>query len=381
MNVSAYVQSDVAPLLALAALLVNARRRLPATRTNVLFRIGASLAAIDLCLDMGCALLAGERFVGSVEVAWALNLAFYVVGGLASLCWYLFVRSSTHEHDPLAPREGRNAAAVAAYLVYAAALLSSPWTHAIFTIDADGRYVRGPLFAVIFAFSLAYALVASAEALARRRRATDPAERVHCLYLASFPVPMVCAGILQICFGDVSFLVPGLALSILLVYFDLQRVRMVRDGLTGLYNRGRFDQHLEELCAPRADGRPWCLVMIDIDDFKAVNDEFGHAVGDRVLRQVAELLRKTFRRERELVARYGGDEFAVVIDGAEPEQVEERLSVFDAALERASVPCGPSRLGASAGVAFMRERTTPEEALRRADAAMYERKQAKKANR
>jgi len=96
-----------------------------------------------------------------------------------------------------------------------------------------------------------------------------------------------------------------------------------RDPLTGLRNRRSFEERLEEECARvrRGRGYRFAVVVVDVDDFKAINDTLGHATGDRVLQAVAKLLRSSVR-EVDLCFRIGGDEFAVILpdtddDGAQ----------------------------------------------------------------
>lgn len=106
-------------------------------------------------------------------------------------------------------------------------------------------------------------------------------------------------------------------------------LQAVTDGLTGLFNHRYFYQRLQqEVKASTRYGAPLSMLMIDIDDFKLYNDEFGHQAGDQVLREVADILRRQLRRNIDLPARYGGEEFAVLlpntpIEGAQA--VSDRL--------------------------------------------------------
>ena len=86
------------------------------------------------------------------------------------------------------------------------------------------------------------------------------------------------------------------------------------DGLTGIANRRRFDDHMDqELRRAIRSKAPFSLLLMDIDDFKAYNDSYGHQGGDDTLRNVAQEIRNHLRRPSDLVARYGGEEFAVVL--------------------------------------------------------------------
>lgn len=102
------------------------------------------------------------------------------------------------------------------------------------------------------------------------------------------------------------------------------------DGLTGLANRRALDRHLHnEFAQSRAEGRPLSLALMDLDEFKAVNDTLGHAIGDEVLRAMAGLLRD-HTRTADLPARYGGEEFAVVLpDTTLPDAVKAARQLCD----------------------------------------------------
>jgi diguanylate cyclase len=97
---------------------------------------------------------------------------------------------------------------------------------------------------------------------------------------------------------------------------DLDRTRSqaMLDPLTGLLNRQGFDQSLQSLMSrPVEDGDSHCLMMLDIDHFKHVNDTHGHLAGDRVIRGLGEILRTSVQKPDQIAARYGGEEFALVL--------------------------------------------------------------------
>lgn len=122
---------------------------------------------------------------------------------------------------------------------------------------------------------------------------------------------------------------PGLAVALnnSLNHEDLQRVSAL-DPLTGVYNRRFGRQRLtEEFGLSIRSDEPLGLLMLDLDHFKAVNDTYGHLVGDRVLQSVVRAVRRVLR-ERDVLLRYGGEEFLIVLPGAgrdDSVQIAERV--------------------------------------------------------
>ena len=159
-----------------------------------------------------------------------------------------------------------------------------------------------------------------------------------------------------------------------LAAWRLNEYQALHDPLTRLANRALFRDRIEQAAA-RADrrGDPLAVMLLDLDDFKQVNDTLGHGAGDELLNQIAGRLRRAVR-SADTVARLGGDEFALVIDGARNEAViravaKRVLGIFD---EPFIVHATPIRTSASVGVVVAMDKgPTVEELVRRADVAMY----------
>jgi diguanylate cyclase (GGDEF)-like protein len=157
----------------------------------------------------------------------------------------------------------------------------------------------------------------------------------------------------------------------------------VTDELTGLFNRRRFDEVLDtEVERAKRFGHSMALVLLDIDDFKLVNDTYGHQQGDVVLREVARVLRESVR-EIDEPARYGGEELAVVLPGTDlhgayllAERVRQGVEALRMPL---MVADGEIQITASLGVAALPESADDQDGLvAAADAAMYDAKRAGK---
>lgn len=159
--------------------------------------------------------------------------------------------------------------------------------------------------------------------------------------------------------------------------YEISLSMALTDGLTGLYNRRYLEVHLQKLLAKNAENhKDTAVLMIDIDNFKSVNDNYGHDVGDQILRVFADRLKANLR-SFDLVARLGGEEFVAVlpeVSDDRPYLVAERLRL---AICSEPIPCavpeGFLMISTSIGGAIVKaeDNNTPEAALKRSDICLY----------
>lgn len=159
----------------------------------------------------------------------------------------------------------------------------------------------------------------------------------------------------------------------------VERVKQLAylDGLTGIFNRRYFEMRVvEEIDRARRFESGMAVLMVDIDQFKRLNDEFGHLLGDEVLRQVSSMFHQQLRKI-DVVCRYGGEEFAILLSQTNPQHslgVAEKLRRL---VENWQFPGVPQRVTISAGVAtFPDHGTTRDELVKSADAGLYAAKQS-----
>jgi diguanylate cyclase (GGDEF)-like protein/PAS domain S-box-containing protein len=188
----------------------------------------------------------------------------------------------------------------------------------------------------------------------------------------------------------------ALALNNARLYATIE-AQATMDGLTGLANHRTFYERLaQELARGRRYGSPVSLLMLDIDDFKVLNDTYGHPAGDEVLRLLGRVLTEQLRRDVDLPARYGGEEFAVILPntstspgppggetgdgpGEDAEALAERLRAVIAARAFPVGGSGPARITVSIGIAtWPAMAQNMDDLVARADAALYAAKRAGK---
>ncbi|WP_404802304.1 sensor domain-containing diguanylate cyclase [Brenneria izbisi] len=149
------------------------------------------------------------------------------------------------------------------------------------------------------------------------------------------------------------------------------------DKLTGIMNRQAFDYFFTRLLAKRiSHQRPIAIVLIDIDNFKRINDRYGHGVGDKVLQHIAGLLQQTIRRNDQ-ICRWGGEEFVVLLDDCNLDNALLRADALRKAIESAKIQSEGDTIQVtiSGGVAEYQPNETLDTLINRADIALYQAKQ------
>lgn len=379
MDTVAYLQIHFMPVLVLIIMRINTGRTLTYSWRSRALRFMMMLLIAIMVLNVAGWMLNGQQFLGAHLLLWGVNFAYFAVLEFFVYLWYLYVRDVLENGIG---QRGRHVLCPSIPLLFFLVLLgASPWTGWVFYIDGQNHYVRGSGFWLYVLITCGYVLTASVRALYQSGRCGQDERRRECLFLAGFAVLPICGGFLQLAFYGLELVLPFTAASMLMVYINMQQRQVTRDALTGLNNRRRLDQYLLDLEEQNWGSVPCHLMLLDIDHFKRINDKFGHVTGDQVLRLVAEQIKKTFGNTRSFLARYGGDEFVIILKGKTDAEADalvcslcENVSKIhwgDGETWNISVSVGCARQGEETGHSVM-------ELFNLADARMYE---AKKKNR
>ena len=192
-----------------------------------------------------------------------------------------------------------------------------PFGHVYF-FDAAFAYHRGPLF-MLPTIVLTIVLVVSEVLVAINYSNIDRWEFTSLMF---FPIPPVCCGLLQTGFHTFPMMLNGTAFSLLIIFINIQNRNMNIDYLTGVYNRRSLDVRMQQEIRVSTRRKTFSAILIDIDDFKEINDCYGHNAGDNALEDAASILRKSFRSD-DLVTRYGGDEFCIILNVSNQRKLRE----------------------------------------------------------
>lgn len=193
---------------------------------------------------------------------------------------------------------------VAHFVINSLLLIGTQFWGWYYHIDAGNFYQRGPLFPLFQAQNLV--MILFPVLLLIRKRRELPHRRVSSLI--SFALLPLAGIIVQALFYGFSVTVNFLVFALLIAYLFIQSETMDTDFLTGIGNRRKFEVSLNSLVMAN---KPFSAILLDLDNFKQINDRHGHGAGDLALKKTADILRASVR-EGDTIARYGGDEFCII---------------------------------------------------------------------
>lgn len=189
--------------------------------------------------------------------------------------------------------------------------------------------MHGYIYQIIIVYG--YLGVAALLSLIRANKADTVQEKELSFASASFLIAPAIACAIQLVLSDMSILFMGIVVSLLNVYLSLQRQLVLNDALTGLNNRSRLDQKINQRIKSLNNDSDFWLLIMDADNFKHINDTYGHVEGDKALMLIANALRRGCD-DSDFICRYGGDEFVVLHNSKKGEDCSVLTNRIDSLL-------------------------------------------------
>lgn len=202
----------------------------------------------------------------------------------------------------------------------AAIIISTAFTGQIFYFDEANNYHRGPLFPLPMGILLVMMVIAEVFLISQKRKIEPHYYRS----LLFFIVPPMAGWALQLLIYGLPFSLLGITFASLILYVNIQNRSIDQDYLTGVFNRQALDRYMQHKIDASSESKSFSAILLDINDFKSINDHFGHYEGDTALINSAHILRDSLEFT-DFIARYGGDEFCIILDTDNPQTVENAI--------------------------------------------------------
>lgn len=345
------------------------------TTDDGFFRTIILINVILLLTDMLTWVLNGQTFLGARLLNTVSSCLYFLFQPIICLAWLLYCKYMLTEDLTLIKR--RLPLYVIPLVFAAIGSVASGFTPFFFWVDQMNIYGRSKYYPLFFVLCFFYYLY-STFLVVRDMKIDNPGKnKKRNGLLLFYPIPSAIGAIVQTLFYGISVIWIGSVISLLIIYYNLQNEKVTTDPLTSLNNRKRFNNYLETTLQNTDGQHAYFLLILDINDFKNINDAFGHLVGDEALIQTAKILGKAVR-PYDFIARIGGDEFAVIGKRPlqeDPSETMENIRQESENFNKSKITPYTLEMSIGSAMFFNGEGKTAEELIVQADNAMYQEKQ------
>ena len=378
MAVAIHIEIDALFLLILCVIAGQITHSVSQQMNRILFKYVVFGNMFILILDILWMLIEGRTFPGARTLNSIINAIYLgsvvIMGGV----WYLYVLESlgyklTKKMTLLVLTPG--------FILFILNLLSirTGW---IFYISEDNYYMRGPLFIVQTVIALLMLFASMVHLAIFYFLPQTKISKHSILRLMTFYIVPFVGTILTLPFAGMPGTWTCAAVSVILMYMNDQDNAILRDSLTGLNNRKTLDSTFASYIHQVTEVRNLFLFIMDLNDFKTINDTYGHPVGDQALVETAKLITESVKDTQAIVVRFGGDEFVVMTffyGNANAAAYEKQLK--QAFTDWNNAHDVPYSLIISIGYSRYHDGQTLADMLAKADEKLYQEKRAQKVGR
>lgn len=313
----------------------------------------------------------GRSFPLGRELNYIGNIFYYTLNLLIAYVWTIFTE---YKLNGSSEKTKRVALGMSVPLAATALLVAStPFNGFVFTVTADNRYTRTSWHFFLPTILMLFYIIFGTVRIYIYRRTKGKYMIFPAIY---FIAPIMLAVITQAFIYGISLIFIGIAIGLAGVYLSTQSESAYIDQLCEVYNRRYYNDYMRTFCNSQS-GEVITGVLIDMDDFKFVNDCFGHIAGDEALMQFSSVLRSCLG-DAGFAVRFGGDEF-ILITKKSPEEMERVVDEIQRKIEEINASGQNAfRMAFSYGIAQISAGSRAEEFLRTMDGHMYEMKKKRR---
>lgn len=250
------------------------------------------------------------------------NFVLFMVMPILPCVWFLYVHHQIYRDERKTVKLIIPLALI--NLINFVILIMSQFKNYYYYIDSDNIYHRGPFYFIVAIIMSALLLTIVLLVVLNRRRLS----RKQYIALLIFPFFPFISILLQTYVYGLSLQVNSTAISIIMIFLNIQKDQIYTDYLTGLGNRKRLDDYFRRQIVYVSKERKLAAIMLDVDNFKIINDTYGHKTGDLVLQDTAKILNLSVLDKHAIATRYGGDEFCIIINDCNEEKLKNIVNAI-----------------------------------------------------
>ena len=313
----------------------------------------------------------GQNFFGARIINYAGNIIYYILKVAIVYFWPLFIEYKINSSY----KKVKKLATIFAIPLLACSLLvlTTPFSGIIFTINEDNIYTRTENYFIIPNLMIILYVVFGAVKVYLNRKKEEKYLLIPAIF---FIVPVLLGIVVQVFSYGISLTFIGIAIGLTGVYLSTQNESVYMDQLCGVYNRRYYNDYVRSFCNSRKKDDFLVGILIDMDNFKQINDEYGHYVGDKALQLFGSVLRKQIN-DIGFAARYGGDEFILITK--QPEAADAVIANIVKEIDKINATGkNEFHLSFSYGIANLNSDSNMDEFLETMDSRMYEMKKCNK---
>lgn len=349
---------------------------------DMLFNMCTTVIVALCSSDMIYGFLDKMDFPGVLAILEVSNMVYFECITLLGFMWMIYVLVRLGELKDF--RDKKLILWAAPLIIFTGILLSNHWNHMIFFFDENNVYQRGPLIVVHWILTWPYLLVITGILIHRIYIEKNRVKMTEAKILLTFIIAPFISSVLQMIFNGMSITQVGMTVSVMVVYVATLNRQIRRDELTGLNNNRAFRAYLGDQILKENVLTNLTIIMLDIDDFKNINDSYGHLEGDRALIYVANVLKLICGKSDKslFLCRYAGDEFVIAGMDLQQNEIQELKSTIREELQaithRNNVPYTVT-MSIGHATAICSDNNEITRLMSQADMNMYNDKKEKKA--
>lgn len=368
------LDSSIISFLLLGIILVHSYNRFE--RFLIQYRLFVAmviLAMVLIVVNMLSWVFNGNSGLGNYSCNVGFHLILYCFTPLIPSVWVLYTYNLVCERGQKVKKA--YTALILLWVINACVAVLSLNTGWYFFVDSTNLYHRGPFFFAHIFYSVALFVYSFFFAFSKRKQVQM--RQYHTVVL--FFIPPIVGSIIQYFHYGLSYNWVGIMISLLIIYLNLQSRALNTDYLTGVNNRQYFQGYLKAKIQTSSEKKTFGAIMIDIDRFKKINDQFGHLTGDEALKDAVQIFKDSLSRD-DFIARYGGDEFLILVDVQSRKMLEDTVRRLQEKTQQFNdQDLKPYKLGFSLGYDLydVKVKMKPDDFLNHLDQLMYEDKHRK----